>query len=313
MTTIYARRPAMRTLFEIVLVGDDAARLRSLAGEALDEVERVERLLSRFDPSAEVYRVNRDGTRGWVRVDPELFAVLQDAARSRAATDGWFEPFPSSREESHRTDPLEDRACPLSFSSGHCSVRFASPETSIDLGAFGKGYALDRLRDLLLREGARDWLLSGGGSSVAASGCREDGGPWTVGVEDPFVLSTESPQHLAELPLSSGAVSTSMTLAPGAPAGSNSDIFNPRTGEPVAEAASCVVVHESAADAEVWSTALLAAGRRRAVELLDRARSAGEERTLSLPMEVYWIARRDGASEVEILSGEGHALADRSA
>lgn len=313
--TILARRPAMRTLFEVVLVGPDAERLRRVADEALDEVARVERLLSRFDPAAEVYRLNRDGASDWVRVEPELFEALIDVARYRRATDGWFEPFPSSRRSSDPVNVGAGEGLPLSFSPGRCAVRFAWPETSIDLGAFGKGYALDRIREALLREGAEDWLLSGGGSSVAASGRRAEDGPWLVGIEDPFAPPNETPDHLAEFPLVCGAVSTSTTLAPGSARETRSDVLDPRTGEAISERASCTVFHASAAQAEVWSTALLAAGRERACELLERSPAIELDETtgLSAPSSVYWVSERGGSSCIECLLGEGHALADRSA
>jgi FAD:protein FMN transferase len=306
MTTIYARRPAMRTLFEIVLGGEDASRLRSLAEDALDEVERVERLLSRFDPSAELYRLNQSrGER--MRVDPELFDVLQAIVEFRRLTEGWFEPFLVA---GRRGGP----EAPLLFDADRCTVQFAKADLSIDLGGFAKGYALDLVRQMLDRAGSENWLLSGGGSSVAGSGCREEGRPWIVRLEDPFAGSDASTRHVVEFPLEDLSLSTSSVLGAGASAETASDLVDPKQGLPLAEAASCSVLHESAAAAEAWSTALLAAGRARAVALLDRAQES--ENVLgrtSLPSRVYWIDQRDGAPQVELLSGEGHALADRSA
>jgi thiamine biosynthesis lipoprotein len=306
MTTIFARRPAMRTLFEIVLVGDDASRLRSLAEDALDEVERVERLLSRFDPAAEVYRLNR--SRGdWMRVDQELFDVLESVVALRSITDGWFEPFLVSGTRGGPDQPLR-------FDADRRAVQFVVADLEVDLGAFGKGYALDQVRRMLDRAGAENWLLSGGGSSVAASGCREEGGPWIVGLEDPFADDADPRRHAVEFPLENLSLSTSSVLHAGASGGIASDLFDPKNGRPLVEPASSSVLHASAAAAEAWSTALLAAGRDRAEALLDRARRADEEMEGgAAPSRVYWIARRDGAAVVENLSGEGHALADRSA
>lgn len=306
MTTIYARRPAMRTLFEIVLVSDDASCLRSLAEDALDEVERVERLLSRFDPAAELYRLNR--SRGdWMCVDPELFDVLESVVAFRSLTDGWFEPF---LVPGRRGGP----ETPLLFDAKRGAVQFAGADLSIDLGGFGKGYALDVVREKMDRAGVEHWLLSGGGSSVAASGCREYGGRWTVGLEEPIAAEAAPRKHVVEFPLENVSLSTSSVLGAGASAETVSDLFDPTSGDPLRELASCSVLHESAASAEAWSTALLAAGRERAEALLDRARESKDAAMpFSPPDRVYWIGQRGGAPQVEILSGEGHALADRPA
>lgn len=306
MTTIFARRPAMRTLFEIVLVGDDATRLRSLAENAFDEIERVERLLSRFDPAAEVYRLNRSNGE-WVRVDRELFDVLKSVVAFRSTTDGWFDPFGAAGRRSSSGAPLE-------FDEARGAVRFAEKGLSVDLGAFGKGYALDSVGRMLTDGGVENWLISGGGSSVAANGCREDGAPWIVGFEDPFGDPEAPPRHLAEFPLEGFSISTSSSVRPGAPIDSPSDLFDPHSGAPIGQRASCSVLHRSAAAAEVWSTALLAAGRDRAEAPLYRTHdSGGGAIRNSPPRRVYWIAPTGGASRIELLSGEGHALADRSA
>lgn len=307
MKTIFARRPAMRTLFEIVLVGDDASRLRSLAEDALDEIERVERLLSRFDPAAEVFRLNRDGYRNWVRVDRELFDVLESVVAFRSMTDGWFEPFGAAGRRSSSSAPLE-------FDEPRGAIRFTARGLSVDLGAFGKGYALDSAGRMLTDGGAENWLISGGGSSVAARGFRESGAAWTVGLEDPFADAGALQRHVVEFPLENLSLSTSSSVRPDSSAEGVSDLFDPRTGVPIVERASCSVLHESAAAAEVWSTAALAAGRNRAEALLHRVRESNEDsERRSSPTRVYWIAPCDGASRIELLSGEGHALADRSA
>jgi thiamine biosynthesis lipoprotein len=278
-------------------------RLKSLAEDALDEIERIERLLSRFDPAAEVYRLNQsDGD--WMRVDRELFDVLESVVAFRSMTDGWFDPFGAAGRKSSFGAPLE-------FDEARGAVRFAAKELSVDPGAFGKGYALDSVGRMLADGGVENWLISGGGSSVAANGCRENGAPWIVGLEDPFGDPEAPPRHLTEFPLEGFSLSTSSSVRPGAPAESASDLFDPRSGAPIAERASCSVLHESAAAAEVWSTALLAAGRDRATGLIERELGSDRDGAPATPPHrVYWIAPSNEASRIELLAGEGHALAD---
>ena len=124
-------RPAMASLFEVMLSGDDPEHLDAVASAALEEIGRVERLLSRHDPAAEIARVNREAAHRPVLVDVELFAVLRDCLAWVDRTGGAFDPCaPTGR---FAEDVRLDQECR--------TVRFTNPSARIDLGGFGKGYA----------------------------------------------------------------------------------------------------------------------------------------------------------------------------
>src|ERR1035437_4201409 len=84
-------RNAMATRFEIVVNGDDPARLRSAAEEAFNEIERLEAQLSLFRPTSEIANVNARAALEPVRVSPETFHLLLHAARLSAETGGAFD------------------------------------------------------------------------------------------------------------------------------------------------------------------------------------------------------------------------------
>lgn len=81
--TAYFRRPAMGTFFEAFLAGEDEEHLEAVAAALLDEVSRLERLLSRFDPAAEVARVNREAARRPVRMNADLWDVVSRCEQRR--------------------------------------------------------------------------------------------------------------------------------------------------------------------------------------------------------------------------------------
>jgi len=81
----------MATQFETLLVGDDEEHLAAVAEAMLDEVSRIERLLSRFDAASEISRINREAAGGEVLVDREVFAILQLCERYWQQTDGYFD------------------------------------------------------------------------------------------------------------------------------------------------------------------------------------------------------------------------------
>src|SRR5436305_1118106 len=114
-------RPAMATRFEVFLVGVDEEHLMAVGEAALDEVSRVERLLSRFDPASETSRINREAGSRPVLVDREMFAILRDCRDWSERTGGYFDlcagsvPGSISLDDEARTVRLLDRAARLDF------------------------------------------------------------------------------------------------------------------------------------------------------------------------------------------------------
>src|SRR6185295_16394487 len=84
-------RHAMATRFEIVLPGENFAALRAAGEEALDEVDRLENLLSLYRPTSEVARLNARAAFEPVRVDAELFRLIERAKNLSQETRGLFD------------------------------------------------------------------------------------------------------------------------------------------------------------------------------------------------------------------------------
>src|SRR4051794_36708007 len=107
--TRFLRRahPAMGTWFEAVLGGDDAEHLDAVASAVFAEIDRVERLLSRFDPRSEVARVNRDASARPVVIDHELLGVLLACRIAWQETAGAFDVVASSGQGVRSFDQVE--------------------------------------------------------------------------------------------------------------------------------------------------------------------------------------------------------------
>src|SRR5205823_9036018 len=88
---VRSARPAMATWFEALLVGDDEEHLMAVGEAVLDEIGRVERLLSRHDPASETSRINREAASRPVRVDLEMFDILRNGLRWSEETGGYFD------------------------------------------------------------------------------------------------------------------------------------------------------------------------------------------------------------------------------
>ncbi len=277
MPTLHLQRPAMGSLFDLWLVGDDAEQLEAVGEAAWDEVARVERMLSRFDPAAEVARVNRSAAAGPVLVDYELFAVLEDCGWWWTDTGGYFDACVKSGVAWGGGVRLDAFAR---------TVQFLDDRARIDLGGYGKGYALDAAARIFERFGVANALLHGGTSSVLACGVREDGSPWPVGVRDPLA---DDGREIQQLQLTECGLSTSAVRHG---KGEASDLIDTTTGQPLTSDAACVVIAPTALEAEVLSTALLTMGKTRARQYL-------EGRSPLHSLRVLWLEPTDGRTVVD--------------
>lgn len=260
--SVHRTRPAMGTLFEVLLRGDDEEHLAAVADAILDEVERIERLLSRFDPRSEISRINRLAGKEDVLVDQEVAALLARCFESWQWTKGAFDIAAGSRrglpEFTDRTAVLGDSPFQaievpgIAFNQVRRLVRFTEPEVEIDLGGVGKGYALDRATELLDEHYVEHALLHGGTSSVLARGHDQDGEAWRIHLRHPVTGEDAGVVRLKNEALSCSAVND------------QADIINPATGVPVTGEAGVAVICPSATEAEVLSTALICMGRAKA-------------------------------------------------
>lgn len=269
---------AMGTRFEVLLRGEDEQHLEAVAVAVTEEIARLDGVLSKYDPRSEIFRVNREARRAPVRVDREVFELIEKCEQARCQTEGYFDVTVSGSEVG------ETPALHLDTES--CTVRFDHHGAAIDLGGVGKGYALDRGREMLLRfGGVTGALLNGGTSSVLALGTFSGERAWPVDVRHPL---TPDVTPIARVELKNRGLSCSAVRRPGQQA---SDIVNPRTHRPLAGNAACVVLAAGAAEAEIFSTALLAMGREQAVTYLGKNSCHGVDVGWFDPDDAFaWIA-----------------------
>src|SRR5262249_8226414 len=157
-----------------IALPEDAALHVPAARAALDEADRVEALLSVFRASSELTRINHEGVGGAADVDAEVLALLERCRVLHAETDGAFDitSSPLSRcwgfHQGQARVPSDAEiadACSLVgmprvvIDEARRHVRFAVAGMSINFNAIGKGYALDRMADVMRHFGVRQTLL----------------------------------------------------------------------------------------------------------------------------------------------------------
>jgi len=275
MQTVTLARNAMATRFEIVLHGGDPARLRAAGEEALDEIERLEAQLSLYRPTSEIARVNAWAATQPVRVSPGVFRLLQQARDLSRECGGAFDitvaplvrcwGFMGQGGRTPTDDEIDAARAKvgvthLLLDEAASTVAFDVEGAMLDLGAIGKGYAIDRAVEILRDAGVPNALLHGGTSTAFGIGSAPEGQPWKVAVEYPPDNTVLATFELHDSALSVSAVWGRSSIADGKTFG---HILDPRTGRPAEApqgAALAAVALPSATETDAFSTALLVLG-----------------------------------------------------
>ena len=247
---------AMATLFEIRCVHQGASYARQAAEAAFALVDRLEQEQSRFIANSDVSRINHLSLGEGTRVSPETMECLEIARRMYDLTLGAFDISVGSG------------LLGLDLVSDELMVQARTGGVRLDLGGIGKGYAVDRVAELLEEWEIPRALIHGGWSSVLAMGPPVDEDGW------PLTLSAPPPQEsrvLVRISARQKAFSASGTRK-------EDHIRDPRTGQPVRDRAAWVAVDgreeggsESPATlAEALSTAFMVLSREEIADLCRR-------------------------------------------
>lgn len=259
---------AMGTRFTLVLPDMDEDQAAQIFMLVRDEVRRMEGKLSRFMDKSEVAIVNRLAVKEAVPLSDEVFGVLQQCQYFTQCTRGAFDitlrPLMTywNGRAAEQVEPEKLSECmshigpeAIHLDKEHKTVRFSGPGVEIDLGGYGKGYALESVRVMLKRFGVRDAFVSFGESSVLTLGSHPAGDHWKVGINN----YQKPGEALHTFALNEGSVSTSSNfyLDDSGTLINHRHVINPFSGYPVEECTAVSVSAPSAETAEALSTALL--------------------------------------------------------
>ncbi|MDP3921225.1 MAG: FAD:protein FMN transferase [Candidatus Omnitrophota bacterium] len=272
-------RYLMGGLVEVEADADTRHAAVNAVETAFEELKRVEKLLSKFMPDSVVSRINRLASEEPVAVSPEVFNLLRESLRFSELTEGAFDITVNPLIELWNDACLKDRVPrphairEALFRTGHQHIRldeadhtvfFERPDMEIDLGAIGKGYAVDRAVKILRGRGIRKAMVSTGSTIF----CLDDTVSW-FGVEHPL----ERGEIITSMPLRDNAVSTSANSERYQIIGGRryGHMIDPASGYPVAgDLLSVSVVTTSAMIADVLSTSAFVLGRQAGRRLIAR-------------------------------------------
>lgn len=285
--TIRLETRAMACSFSIVMNPGPPKRVMT-ASDALDMIHALEAQMTVYRRQSELSQVNRQAAVEAVRVETGLFQLLLSARQISRETAGAFDPTSGRLIALWRTCRSEGRIptgdeiagalavtgmSHVHFDEVEQTIRFDRAGVELNLGAIGKGHAVDRAAAFLVQEGLEEWLFHGGYSSVLVRGDHCGYGGWPVGIRNPLLPH----ERLATILLKDQSLSTS---------GSNVQYFrhagmryghivDPRTGWPAEELLSVTVLAPTAAAADALSTAFFVGGVENSLRYCDNHPGVG--------------------------------------
>ncbi len=208
----------MGNRFDIGVVSSAKEQAEQAIEKSIAEIKRIEALLTTFSDDSQTNQINQNAGIKPVKVDKEVYALIERAQRISKLTQGAFDlsygsldksfwnfdqkmtQLPSAEQALKAVGLIDYRNIVLEEGT----VFLREKGMRIGFGGIGKGYAADRAKQVLQEEGFENGVVNASGD-MNAWGVREDGQSWKVGISNP-----DSPQEImAEFDLQNAAVATS--------------------------------------------------------------------------------------------------------
>ncbi len=276
-------RLAMGSQLRLVAWTQDEAAAMTAFDHVFREFDRLESLLSVWQPGSDVVRINDAAGRTPVVVSSDTLAVLETAAQASEWTNGKFDitfgaladvwkfdhdqdnTVPDRQAIAARLPLVDYRLVEVNRAARTAFIRKAGAR--IHLGGIGKGYAVDHAATILRERGFRDFLIQSGGDLYVAG--RNGDAPWKLGIADP---RGPAGQSFATLELGDGTLSTSgdyerFFIKDGV---RYHHLIDPDSGQPAAGTRSVTIVSDRAVLADVLSTGIFILGPTQGMALIEK-------------------------------------------
>jgi thiamine biosynthesis lipoprotein len=254
----------MGTRLDLVLPGLDTRRGDSVMKRVEEELQRLEKKLSFYQTDSDLNLINQTAHRRPFSLDDELHELFTGIMRMHLETKGYlditlypvFEFFRDQNNlERSLPEEIRNRVGMENLELDRKGILFKKKGMQIDLGGIGKGFAVEKVTEILQEEGVTDALVSFGGSLVYGLGSHPYGDYWKISVP----IEENKPQ--LQFSLNNEALSTSgNTLNNKKKFANSGHIVNPVTMKMSRMHGGVSVKSISPLRAEAFSTALFSAG-----------------------------------------------------
>jgi FAD:protein FMN transferase len=228
---------AMATQFQVRLAGEEKTYAAQAAQAAFALTDELESHLSRFRANSDICQIAQLAPGEKLRVSEPVFACLEIACRMELVTRGTFS-VTAAALQTQRAQPQ------WTLLKEQFSIRCDDGKLEFDLGAIGKGFALDRMAEILREWDCPAFLLIAGNSSILAGDAPPGTPGWSCGLGDD---NSPCRYRLKNCSLSGSGLTVK-----------GRHIFDPRTGKPAQRQNRAWALAETAAESDALSTACMA-------------------------------------------------------
>jgi thiamine biosynthesis lipoprotein len=284
MFTEYKRSERlMGNSFELTAVAENENRANEKLALAVEEIKRIERLLTTFAPDSETNLINENAGIAPVKVSAEILALIQRSLRISAVTDGAFDITYGSIDKQlwnfdRSMTSLPDEATAKSMirlinyknvitDPEKQTVMLKEKGMRIGFGGIGKGYAAEMAKALLKKEGIQSGIVNASGD-LATWGTQANGQPWTVGIAHPDNAAAPfSYMNITDLALATSGNYEKFAVINGK---KYSHTINPKTGMPVTGIKSVTIIGPNAEIADAMATPVTIMGVKAGINLINQ-------------------------------------------
>jgi thiamine biosynthesis lipoprotein len=268
--------------FEVTAVANDTIKANEYIDLAIAEVKRIEYLISDWIPTTQISEINRNAGIKQVKVDVEVFELVERAIKISQITSGAFDISYASMDKIWKFDgsmkviPTEEAIKKSVAKIGYKNIILNQKEHTIflklegmklGLGGIGQGYIADKVKDLLFSKGCLSGIINVSGD-INAWGKQPDGKSWTVGIVNPLNKN----KIFATLPIEDSAVETSGSYEKYVIFNGirYSHIIDPRTGYPQNSVVSVSVFAKQTEIADALATGIFVLGVEVGLDLVNQ-------------------------------------------
>lgn len=272
----------MGSRFEIIIVARDSANAEKCIDNVIQEISRIENLISEWRPGTQIAEVNRNAGIRPVKVDIEVFELTQRAIHFSEISNGAFDisfaamdkiwRFDDSMTEMPSREMVKKSVEKVGYrnimlDSIHSTIFLKLTGMKIGFGSIGKGYAADRGRQVMWEQGVAAGIVNASGD-MTTWGLQPDGSDWKIGIANPF----DTDSLLSLITLKDAAVTTSGSYEKYVEFNGKrySHIINPKTGYPASGLTSVTVTGPNAETANGFSTSIMVLGKKKGLRLIKR-------------------------------------------
>jgi FAD:protein FMN transferase len=273
----------MGNRFELSVVSDDEAWAKARIAEGVEEIRRIERLLTTYSATSQTYDINENAGIRPVKVEKEVFDLIERSLRISKVTQGAFDISYGSIDKRFWNFDMQMKSLPdretarqsvrlinyknIVLNAQDTTVFLREKGMRIGFGGIGKGYAAEMAKRVMLQNGVKNGIVNASGDLVTW-GHQPNGKPWTVGVADPENRN----QPFSYLDISNMAVATSgnyekYVLIDGK---KYSHTIDPKTGFPVTGIKSVTIITTNAEIADAMATPVMVMGIKVGLNLINQ-------------------------------------------